>query len=386
MDIKPHISSLIAQEEMVYVPGLGGFMSKQSSARLDTSSHIFHPPSKELAFNDRLTSSDNKLAKQISELEKCSLVLAEQQIEVFVNSIKSELKQHGNYHLEGVGIFYAADQDSISFQGKLSSHADTSSFGLPSILVKSAIQEDSKKKLFTKPKDRNAMSTLDLQSVPDPASPGDNPSSNGKKEPEKNSLTWLYVLTPVVLFGVFGVFLGISDDGKKMLASMHVISAPVGEGDSSAAEHATASELENATDQATIADEAPSSTESFDNAVSADETIKKSANEKWGEEPTKSDQEFIAKSKDVELSTATIITGKSGRYFVIVGGFSKKRNAVKLREKLINEGLESKIIAPIQNDGLYRVSLADFDNREVAIEKAKEFKSNFGNNIWVKSY
>jgi cell division protein FtsN len=69
-----------------------------------------------------------------------------------------------------------------------------------------------------------------------------------------------------------------------------------------------------------------------------------------------------------------------------VAGFSKKKNAVRLREKLINEGLESKILAPLEDGGLYRVSLADFEDRETALKKSEELKSDHGDNLWVKAY
>jgi len=246
------------------------------------------------------------------------------------------------------------------------------------------VQSDKQQKLFNKPKDRNSMSTLDLQSVPDPASPGDNPNPNnhGKKPEAPSSLTWLYVLTPIILLGLFGVFLGITDDGKKMLASMHVIHTHV-ESDTAST---VLNEAEGASEQATVTEESPAVTESFDNAVTVDETLKKSEGEKFGEEPVKSKQESISKSPDVKYSTANIIQGKSGRYFVIVGGFSKKHNAVRLREKLVDEGMESKILAPIEGDGLFRVSVADFDAKETAIKKAQELKGNYGENIWVKAY
>lgn len=382
MEILDHILSLLSEEEMVYVSGLGGFITKEVPSRLDSATNILYPPSKEVVFNDRLVAADTKLAELVSELEGCSLEEANQHIATFVDTVKKEISTHHKFHLEGVGTFYE-EEGGLVFKDKLSPSADSQNFGLPSILIKH-VQSDQQKKLFNKPKDRNSMSTLDLQSVPDPASPGDNSNQNRtEKKPEApSSMTWLYVLTPIVLLGLFGVFLGITEDGKKMLASMHVIHTHV-ESDTAATE---LHETEGATEQATVTEETPAVTESFENTATAEETLKKSEGEKWGEEPTKSPQEKISKSTEVKYSTANIIQGKSGRFFVIVGGFAKKHNAVKLREKLVEEGLESKILAPIESDGLFRVSLADFDNMSAALQKAEEMKGNYGENIWVKAY
>ncbi len=384
MDVKKYIIDLIADEELAYVPHLGGFISKQGSARLDASTHIFYPPARDVAFNDRMVSSDTKLVDRICDWEGCSREEAEKEIALFVAVVKNALKLQHKYPLDDIGTFYLMDQGSIAFEGKLSGNADVHNFGLPSILINHFIKDDNKKKLFSKPKDRNAMSTLDLQSVPDPASPGDNPSKKPAKQPTTNSLTWLYVMTPIVLLGLFGIFLGITEDGKKMLASMHVIGSPAHDG--LEATDSTAHELEKATEEATVVPDSPATVESFDNAVSAEETIKKTDKEVWGQETTKSNQEVIAKSEEAEFSTANIINGKSGRYFIIVGGFSSKKNAVRLREKLINDGLEAKVIAPTESGGLYRVSLADYDNKETALQKAEELKANHGDNLWVKAY
>jgi len=382
MEILDHILSLLSEEEMVYVAGLGGFISKQIPSRLDTATNILHPPSKEVAFNDRLVAADTKLSELIAQKENCSIEEANEHIHTFVGNIKKEINDHQKFHLEGIGTLFL-EEGELVFKDKLASSVDAENFGLPSILIKH-VQSDKQQKLFNKPKDRNSMSTLDLQSVPDPASPGDNPTQNthGKKPEAPSSLTWLYVLTPIVLVGLFGVFLGITDDGKKMLASMHVIHPHV-ESDTATTEP---NETEGASEQATVTEETPAVTESFDNSVPVEETLKKSEAEKFGEETVKSKQESISKSPDVKYSTANIIQGKSGRYFVIVGGFSKKHNAVRLREKLVDEGMESKILAPIEGDGLFRVSVADFDSKETAIKKAIELKGNYGENIWVKAY
>ena len=55
MEVQNYLQELIATEEMVCLPGLGGFISKQVSAKLDPATHLFTPPHNQLAFNERLT-------------------------------------------------------------------------------------------------------------------------------------------------------------------------------------------------------------------------------------------------------------------------------------------------------------------------------------------
>jgi len=135
-----------------------------------------------------------------------------------------------------------------------------------------------------------------------------------------------------------------------------------------------------------IQDTAGTTSKSFKNATSAEESIKKLEEEKWEDEPLKYNQEDIANTEDAKLAIANIISDKSGRSFIIAGGFSNKKNAVILREKLILEGLESKIIAPTEDGALFRVTLGDYPTKTTALQKIKEFKLNYGNDIWVMVY
>jgi hypothetical protein len=387
-DISKHILNLLSKEELAFVPDLGGFISKSVPARIEGATRVFYPPSKELAFNDRLQSSDNKLIELICVAENVDLEQASEMVKGFVNHIKANLQTTAKYDLVGIGTFNLSEEGSVLFQAKLSPDSDPDNFGLPTLLLKHQ-EQHSRNSLLTKPKDRKAMSTLDLQPVPDPNQQGDfvpdpiDEESEHKDKKQGKSLTWLYIATPLVLLGIFGMFLGGTEDGRKMLASMHVIETSSTE-DSSQTE-ITATE-ETIPEESTAPTEEATASESFDNASSAEETIKKTENDVWAEAPQKSHQENIATSEDVETATANIINGKSGRCFVIVGGFASKKNAIKLREKLVSDGMESKVIAPKFDGDIYRVSLGDYSDRPEASQKIEEFKANYGESLWVMIY
>ncbi len=388
MVMNRYIQELIATEELVCLPELGGFISKHVSAHLDPSTHIFSPPQKQLAFNERLNEDGGKLSRFIQEAEKISSREAAEKISDFVAEIKTALDKNDEYSIKGIGYFFKDEDGNTTFNPSLDPKADPINFGLPQILVKHQPDNHSNKDFLQKPKDRKAMSTQDLPSVPEPLMEGesalpDHESSNAPKKKAAN-LTWLYIITPLVLFGGLGTFLGVTDDGRKMLSSMHIVSTEPIEADS------TTNELESATEgdlaEASAENTENTATESFEDAVSAEETIKKTENEAWGEAPVKSQQEDIAKNEDVEVATANLITGKSGRFFIIVGGFSNKKNAVKMREKLIHDGLEAKVIAPAEGGTLYRVSLGDYSNHAEATTQVKSLRGEHGDALWVMEY
>jgi cell division septation protein DedD len=224
------------------------------------------------------------------------------------------------------------------------------------------------------------MSAADVKSVSDSGKRKNNSPEIDLVQNNNNnlkSLFWLYFVAPVVFIVGLGMFFSISEDGRQMLASMHIFS-------SSSLGSDTLKHVQKQIEP--FQDTLGATTKSFENAISAVETINNSEVEKWDEEPVKSKQEEIAKTEEAKLAIANLITSKSGRSFIIAGGFSNKKNAVFLREKLILEGFESKIIAPTEEGALYRVTLGDYPSKTSAMLKIKEFKPNFGNDIWVMVY
>ena len=325
-EIKKCVKEILTTKEMVCLPGLGGFISKHVSSKYDQSTHIFTPPHKQIAFNERLTNESDNLLLLIQERKKTSTKAAKEELLTFVESIKSSLQSNKEFNFTGLGLLYSLENGSISFKADISPAIDPYNFGLPQILIKfSPIETPTK--FLQKPKDRKAMSTIDLQSVPDPGSPGDNPQRN-KNDKKEKSLVWLYIITPIILIGGMAMFLGGTDDGRKVLANMNLISAPM-PADSVFSDSAINQDL--TLEEPRIDSSATTQSESFDNAVSADETIKKTETQTWGEETVKSKQEEISKTDAHTLAVANLIKGKSGRCFVIAGGFSNRKNAIRFR-------------------------------------------------------
>lgn len=390
MDLTFYLQELISTEEMVCLPDLGGFITKQVPAHFDSANHIFTPPTKQIAFNERLTDDGGKLVNYLIKKENLTFEQASEKITHFIKEIKSQLEATNEYKLDDLGTFYFSTDKIITFKTDSFSYSDSENFGLPQLLIKYQPIIKSNKDYLQKPKDRKAMSNQEIPSTPDSENEHENESSeeiqethSSKPVKKQSSLMWLYIVTPLVLFGGLGTFLGVTPDGRKVLANMHLIKSEPIEADSTElSETATEEDLNQEATETTE----ETANESFDNATSAEETIKKTESESWGGTTVEAKQEEIAKTEDVKLSTANLINGKSGRFFIIVGGFSSKRNAVKLREKLISDGLEAKVISPMAGSELYRVSLGDYSDKAAAQEKSNTLKSDYGNELWIMQY
>ena len=389
MDLIFYLQELISTEEMVCIPDLGGFITKQVSANYDSATHIFTPPNKQIAFNERLLEDGDKLINHVIQKEKITFDQASEKIKQFSIEIKTKLKENNQFKLNNLGTFYFSPDNLITFKTNSFSYSDPDNFGLPQLLIKYQPVSKSNKDYIQKPKDRKAMTNQENPEMQDSENGHESEMSEiqdvqiDKTTKKQSNLMWLYIVTPLVLFGGLGTFLGVTTDGRKVLASMHLIKGTPIESDSTElSETATEEDL----NQETTETGETTINESFDNATSAEETIKKTDSEAWNETPAEPKQEAIANTEDVKLSTANLINGKSGRFFIIVGGFSSKKNAVKLREKLISDGLESKVISPMEGSELFRVSLGDYSDKASAKTKADGLKSDYGNELWIMQY
>ena len=81
------------------------------------------------------------------------------------------------------------------------------------------------------------------------------------------------------------------------------------------------------------------------------------------------------------------ISAPTGRSFIVVGSFVDADLAQDYSNKLIAEGVGSRILSPTSRAPLlHRVAIADFDNFSLALERIAEFKSRYGESTWVLKY
>jgi hypothetical protein len=90
--------------------------------------------------------------------------------------------------------------------------------------------------------------------------------------------------------------------------------------------------------------------------------------------------------KEAVISAGSTIKAETGRYFVISGGFSTLANAERSQQDLTAKGAATNIILPMKGSKLHRVSVADFENMELAAAKLPELRKKYGNALWILNY
>ncbi len=132
MAIETYIKDLLYRYDCVIVPEFGGFITNKMSARIDTDSHSFYPPNKQISFNHHLIHNDGLLANYIASAENVSFEHANHKILETVSSWKQQIKKTA-IQIQDVGVLNLSDNQHIVFEPSNNVNYLISSFGLSSV-------------------------------------------------------------------------------------------------------------------------------------------------------------------------------------------------------------------------------------------------------------
>jgi len=127
-----YIKDLLYRYDCVIVPNFGGFVTNRISARINTDSNTFYPPTKEVGFNSHLTHNDGLLANYIASVENISFEKANATILETVSEWNTAIKTEAVV-LENVGSFSLNEKNQLIFSPTNTINYLTSSFGLISL-------------------------------------------------------------------------------------------------------------------------------------------------------------------------------------------------------------------------------------------------------------
>ncbi len=111
------------------VPGFGGFVTNERSARIDRVSNSFHPPAREVGFNARLDHNDGLLISYLSARLSLNYVDARSLVEKFAADVNRKLEDGRVFNFDGIGQFSATRQGSLQFDPDPSANFLTDAYG-----------------------------------------------------------------------------------------------------------------------------------------------------------------------------------------------------------------------------------------------------------------
>ena len=128
MEISQYIKEILLLNDCVIIPEFGGFVANYKPATVENNQ--FFPPTKEIAFNNKLVSNDGLLINYISEAEGIDYFSAKQKLDCFVEEAMLNLEKTRNVYFEGVGYLHYDSRENLQFEPQLKQNLLVESYGL----------------------------------------------------------------------------------------------------------------------------------------------------------------------------------------------------------------------------------------------------------------
>ena len=147
MRVEHYVAELLYRYNCVVVPEFGAFLANTTSARIDDKQQTFHPPKKNLSFNQQLTKNDGLLVSHIANAKNLPYEeLLEEVIDVS-KQWKVKLESGKSLLLEGIGKLWMGKEEKIQFSPEEGYNYLASSFGLSSFNATPIIREKLKEEV-----------------------------------------------------------------------------------------------------------------------------------------------------------------------------------------------------------------------------------------------
>jgi nucleoid DNA-binding protein len=128
VEISQYIKEILLLNDCVIIPEFGGFVANYKPATVENNQ--FFPPTKEIAFNNKLISNDGLLINYISEAEGIDYFSAKQKLDSFVEETMLNLEKNRNVYFEGVGYLHYDSRENLQFEPQLKQNLLVESYGL----------------------------------------------------------------------------------------------------------------------------------------------------------------------------------------------------------------------------------------------------------------
>ena len=343
MNIEDSIKKLLAEKGKAHIEGLGTFRSEQNSAEMQEDGGVIAPPTEKVVFTEdedsEFTIKDYMIADGVSSEELGPL------LDDFSRRVHHNVELEGKFHVGNLGYFQQDSSGQLAFVTNQEAPAGADSFGLPKIKAKPLIPVRVK--------------------------------DNGAKPDGGSNLLLKAILIPLVVIAIALIFLFTNDKAYNALTSYFNIEQNDDRSDVADELDRTKRLIENhGGESEDIVD--PLENSGAEDPTTNVDTEEKPEEDKTDEEPVKEPED--TKSEPEPASDDKIVTGKTNRYYIIIGSFSNEAAAQKAITKSNKIGYPAAKI--LKMDGRIRVSVEDFANKSDAVDKAGKVGKDFPG-AWV---
>jgi hypothetical protein len=146
VEISQYIKELLLLNDCVIIPEFGGFVANYKPATVENNQ--FFPPTKEIAFNNKLISNDGLLINYISEADGIDYFNAKQKLDSFVEETMLNLEKNRNVYFDSVGYLHYDSRENLQFEPQLKQNLLVESYGLQNFSYEKLYQRQMPKPAF----------------------------------------------------------------------------------------------------------------------------------------------------------------------------------------------------------------------------------------------
>ena len=139
--VEHYISELLFLHDCVILPNFGGFVGNPQSAKLNKTTGMLSPPSKQILFNANLKTNDGLLITHISNQEGITQEIAKNEVENYATRIANKLTESKVLRIDKVGLFTLGKEGNIIFLQDSLNNYSLDSFGMKATHNKSVVRE-----------------------------------------------------------------------------------------------------------------------------------------------------------------------------------------------------------------------------------------------------
>ena len=203
ISIAEAISDLLFVRDTVVVPGLGAFVKKPVSAKVNPVANYFAMPSSEIVFDANLREDNELVVNYMSEKNDVPKEEAQKLLSMFVSDCFNSLKQGKKVVLNQIGILSYDWANDLVFEQDKSVNYNADSFGLcdftPEPVLRSKTKDEIKTEIEQQQKDKNTPMSVDEKAVHEKDYDDDEP---------RHGLGWLWILLALLLVAgaIYGLY------------------------------------------------------------------------------------------------------------------------------------------------------------------------------------
>mgnify|MGYP006085343453 CR=1 FL=1 len=139
--VEHYISELLFLHDCVILPNFGGFVGNLQSAKLNKTTEMLSPPSKQIFFNTNLKTNDGLLITHISNNEGVTQEIAKNEVENYSTKITNKLVESKVLRIDKIGLFTLGKEGNIIFLQDSVSNYSLDSFGMKATHNKAVVRE-----------------------------------------------------------------------------------------------------------------------------------------------------------------------------------------------------------------------------------------------------